>query len=173
MLVPDKLRKIVVFIGIKKSGGFQPRATGFVVSYFEHGGRFDYLVTAEHVVAGLQSAGHEIFLRFNTNDGKSVDVEVPAKSWVFHPKSEIDATDVAVAPLFIEGESEIARLPLNHPTDSCILATAASLEQDGVKIGEGSEVFILGLFRNHYGADRNIPIVRVGNIAAQHCRWKD
>jgi hypothetical protein len=166
MLVPDYLRKIVVFIGIKKSGRFLPRATGFVVSHYEDDGHFDYLVTAEHVVSGLQTEGHKIFLRFNTKDGKSGEVEVPSESWVFHPESEIEATDVAVAPLCIEGESEIRRLPLNHPSDSSVLATIESLEKDGVKIGEGSEVFILGLFKNHFGEDRNIPIIRMGNIAA-------
>jgi hypothetical protein len=33
-------------------------------------------------------------------------------------------------------------------------------------IGQGDEVFIIGLFSNHPGKLRNIPIVRVGNIAA-------
>jgi hypothetical protein len=33
-------------------------------------------------------------------------------------------------------------------------------------IGIGDEVFLTGLFVNHLGKKRNIPIVRVGNIAA-------
>jgi hypothetical protein len=33
-------------------------------------------------------------------------------------------------------------------------------------IGIGDEVFMVGLFRNHLGRDRNEPIIRVGNIAA-------
>jgi len=32
-------------------------------------------------------------------------------------------------------------------------------------IGVGDEIFITGLFRSHFGNERNIPIVRVGNIA--------
>jgi hypothetical protein len=33
------------------------------------------------------------------------------------------------------------------------------------KIGLGDEVFVVGLFRSHYGLQRNIPIIRVGNIS--------
>ncbi len=33
-------------------------------------------------------------------------------------------------------------------------------------IGIGNEVFVTGLFKHHFGGRRNIPIVRVGNIAA-------
>lgn len=33
-------------------------------------------------------------------------------------------------------------------------------------IGIGDEVFMTGLFTNHSGKEKNIPIVRIGNIAA-------
>ena len=33
-------------------------------------------------------------------------------------------------------------------------------------VGLGDEVFITGLFKHHSGVKRNIPIVRVGNLAA-------
>ena len=33
-------------------------------------------------------------------------------------------------------------------------------------IGIGDELFMTGLFINHFGANKNIPIVRVGNISA-------
>ena len=32
-------------------------------------------------------------------------------------------------------------------------------------IGVGDEVFLTGLFANHIGQQRNLPIIRVGNIA--------
>jgi hypothetical protein len=34
------------------------------------------------------------------------------------------------------------------------------------EIGIGDEVFLTGLFRHHFGSRKNIPIVRVGNLAA-------
>src|SRR5262249_20043949 len=33
-------------------------------------------------------------------------------------------------------------------------------------IGLGAQIAIVGLFRSHYGKNRNVPIVRVGNISA-------
>ena len=33
-------------------------------------------------------------------------------------------------------------------------------------IGIGDEVFLIGLFSQHYGSQRNVPLLRVGNIAA-------
>jgi hypothetical protein len=33
-------------------------------------------------------------------------------------------------------------------------------------MGRGGDIAILGLFRSHYGKNRNIPIVRAGHIAA-------
>ncbi len=35
-----------------------------------------------------------------------------------------------------------------------------------LSIGAGEEVAIVGLFRSHYGQERNIPIVRIGHISA-------
>ena len=32
--------------------------------------------------------------------------------------------------------------------------------------GVGDDIFIVGLFRSHYGNERNFPVVRVGNLAA-------
>lgn len=34
------------------------------------------------------------------------------------------------------------------------------------EVGLGEEVFVVGLFRHHHGNDKNIPIVRVGNLAS-------
>jgi len=33
-------------------------------------------------------------------------------------------------------------------------------------IGAGDEIFLTGLFANHLGQHKNLPIVRCGNIAA-------
>jgi len=33
------------------------------------------------------------------------------------------------------------------------------------EVGLGDEVFITGMFRHHHGTRKNIPIIRVGNIA--------
>ena len=43
-------------------------------------------------------------------------------------------------------------------------ATDSVIEKEGIGIGD--EIFITGLFGYHPGAKKNIPIVRIGHIAA-------
>jgi hypothetical protein len=91
--------KCVAFIGIKKDGRFQPRATAFVIRYKEDQHDFDHLVTAEHVIAGLLSRGHDIWLRFNIKNGDGVEVRLDDPSrFRFHPNNDQEPTDVAVSP---------------------------------------------------------------------------
>ena len=61
--ITDKALKAVGFIGIKSTGKFLPRATCFFVRQTTEQHRFDHLVTAEHVVSGLLTKGHDIWLR--------------------------------------------------------------------------------------------------------------
>src|ERR1700730_13738833 len=68
----DIALKCVAFIGIKKDGKFQPRATAFFVRYVEEQHFFDHLVTAEHVISGLKN--HDIWLRANLLNGKAEDI---------------------------------------------------------------------------------------------------
>jgi hypothetical protein len=44
-----------------------------------------------------------------------------------------------------------------------VAGTADVLVREKIRLGE--ELFIVGLFRDHHGVNRNIPIIRVGNIA--------
>ena len=38
--------------------------------------------------------------------------------------------------------------------------------RDELQVGLGDELFFVGLFKEHSGLKRNVPIVRAGNIAA-------
>ena len=59
-----------------------------------------------------------------------------------------------------------------HILDACdhlIFSDALSLDIERIKeadIGLGDEVFIAGLFKHHHGDSKNIPIIRIGNLAA-------
>jgi hypothetical protein len=162
MFVDDNVRKCVFFLGTKENGKFQPRATAFVVAIAdtEQGG-FRYLVTAEHVVSGLLSRQKEIWLRSNLKDGTAREVHISPEHWWFHPDNEASPTDVAVAGVVFLNDEEYLAIPLNGPYGM----SATSQMLDARAIGVGHEVFVTGLFRSHYGNQRNIPIVRVGNIA--------
>lgn len=170
MRVPDKVIKSVAFIGIVESGEFRPRATGFFVSYEFMQHRFMALVTAEHVISGLLTANRKLYARVNLINGDVAVVPIPIDRWRFYPDKE-NRSDVAACPM---GEYAIAedngeRVAFDVMTLALNGKNAIPCTSDVIRrheIGIGEEVFIVGLFRSHYGKERNLPIVRVGNLAA-------
>ena len=161
MLVPERIRKCVLFLGIKQEDHFHPRATAFAVEIDDQNYRWRYLVTAEHVVARSLALGQDLWLRVNTVGADPAEIRIDASSWYFHPNSAEAATDVAVCPISFDRSEEIDPVPIHGPRS--VAATRAVI--DDVRIGVGDEVIVAGLFRSHYGQQRNVPIVRVGNVA--------
>src|SRR5262245_57097147 len=97
---PDRIKKAVLFVGIRDGGRFVPKATAFKCAY-EYGGlTFGHLVTAEHVVSGLLSKGHEIWIRVNMKNGEGGEFPVPSAAFSYYPDKpgKSDPSDVAVVP---------------------------------------------------------------------------
>jgi hypothetical protein len=162
MLVPQEARRCVLFLGTKDDKGkFRPRATAFHASMTQEGFTIRYLVTAEHVVSGLLSRGFDVWARFNLTDGTASEAKFDPRAWYFHPDNENNPTDVAVAPIVVHPNEDFMSVGL--------LGAAPMVATDEViqaaRIGTGDEVAIIGLFRSHHGNERNVPIVRIGNIA--------
>jgi len=168
MQVHENIRKGVVFLGWRHADGkFSPRATGFIVSTLdeEYGGAFMHVVTAQHCVGRLYEPDkhgnqRDVRISVNRRDGEPPDlISLKFIDWWFHPDAT-NAIDVA-----------IALLPLNEQIHDYNHGTLAAVELSeqlikDKEIGVGDEIFIVGLFRKHSGRQRNIPIVRIGNIAA-------
>lgn len=160
MLVPNTALRSVVFIGdINSEGAFTPRATGFLVRAGEGlpgSVFFHYLVTAEHVISGMVTKRMSIHCRINLKNGEVSTFPLSHDEWWFHPDTSEHQTDVAVLPLNLRTDLvDHDYIPLiNRPVHIDRIP----------RLGE--EVFIMGLFKNHYGEQRNVPIVRIGNIAA-------
>jgi hypothetical protein len=162
MLIPDGIRKCVVYLGIEVSDGdfrkISYRGTGFCMAVPAEKvppAWFGYIVTAKHVAIHFKDK--EFYVRANTPDGRSIDIKAPKETkWFFHPTD--DAADVAicrfdVSPGIIDAQS---------------IPPTAIVREDTRKLlglGVGEQVFIVGLFVYHKGNKKNIPIVRVGNIA--------
>jgi hypothetical protein len=169
MYVPDEVRKSVVFLGYKNMDGmYEFAGTGFFVSRIigkegptfipSQGRGFSYLVTAKHVIDGIRDKNADMVgVRVNFRDGQARWVETDLSAWLFHP-TESDSVDVAVMRVTIPPEVDHT----TSPYGSCATEEIIKL----TNIGTGDEVFLAGLFANHYGTRKNIPIVRVGNIAA-------
>ncbi|MCH8316310.1 MAG: hypothetical protein IIA64_10090 [Planctomycetes bacterium] len=167
MNVPSDVRKCVVFLGRDTDHGIRWCATGFFVvvsqpaeddeadSQYSH----SYLITARHVIDGIRDLSHEgrVYVRLNLTSGGIKTVESQLSDWRFHPTKEVDAAALLVPKSWLK--------ELDHS-----MLTEYSIADDAVVqdhgIGPGQDVFITGLFINHYGQRRNIPIIRVGNIAA-------
>lgn len=167
MNVPPDIRKCVVFLGRDSDHGRRWCATGFFVVVRPSAEDEDsdaqswhiYLITARHVVDGLRgnSPNGKMIIRMNLTSGGIRIVESDVNDWRFHPTREVDAAALLVPESWLE-ELDYAMVPENLVADDVVV-------QDH-DIGPGQDVFITGLFINHYGQHRNIPIIRVGNIAA-------
>jgi hypothetical protein len=98
-------------------------------------------------------------LRFNKRSGEADFVDLPKPhDWLTLKDKEID---VAALPLDPDGwlkEVEFVPVPFeNLCTDEVISSE---------DIGIGDDLLVTGLFSNHPGSERNIPIVRSGIISA-------
>jgi hypothetical protein len=169
-LNPETLQ-CVAFIGIKKESKFLPRATCFFVSCGEGGSDFLHLVTAEHVISRITSLGQDLWLRVNV-DGPEGVVEIlipdPASKFYYHPDNATEAADVAILPFTSTQTDDQTGNTYNLAIRSLLLTDDAGGFLPGKEYTDSwiGLVGIIGLFRSHHGANKNIPIVRVGNISA-------
>ena len=159
MLVPDEIRKSVVFLLYRdKNQNLNFAGTGFFVGEEIDFNIFIYLVTAKHVVVGIKrnSVDGKVYIRINDNQDGSQLIESNIDSWSEHPTdSSVDVSVLRWAPL--------------EKFDYIFLYTSLVATDEVIRqnsIGLGDEVFIAGMFVSHKGKKRNIPIVRVGNISA-------
>ncbi len=164
MRISDHVRDCAVFIGlVNDRGNFVPYGTGVCVLFHEYGWGFPYIVTARHVVKSIP--GDIIYVRINTQSTILEIVPFPKRQTMFHPSHIGDGHRrkyIDVAALRIEFGS--------HHHDHVTWVTSEDFCSDRIivscNIGIGDEVIIAGAFFGHIGETRNIPIIRVGNIAA-------
>jgi hypothetical protein len=173
MRVPDEIRKSVLFIGtLEDPDNPKWRATGYIVAVPDvmitktwkhekvHGTTsypFRFLATARHVAEKLE--GEEFALRVNKVGGGVAVIHGPADTkWWYHP-TEKEHVDAALA-MFLPEELENLDLFTVHLD---FFADEQKIEE--MHIGAGDEVFITGLFTKVTKTSRNVPIVRIGNLA--------
>jgi hypothetical protein len=160
MQIPDEILKCVAFLACKRNSGYVSGGTVFFVGYpntADDGVVAPYAVTARHVIEEIGNRGDgNAYCRLNTRQGGVTFLPVPISSWVFNDDLRID---VAAAPI-----------PLNSETcDHKVLPLTTFITSDIIsryELGIGDDLFFPGLFTQRPGEDRNLPIVRIGNIAA-------
>lgn len=165
MQLPPEIRKCVCYVGVARDAATRLNGTAFLVSLpaSKECGRHKYhvyAVTAKHVLVPEYTAEadkrpwDEIWLEINTKDGGVQSVEVPLDDWV-----RVDGSDVAVAPVV---PSQAVFDYLHYPIQSA--ATRAFMTENRVFPGE--DVVMSGLLVHHPGESHNLPIIRIGNLAA-------
>jgi len=173
MQIPDEIRKCVGFVCYKTADGIKLAGTAFFVGVPWEGSQrsFVYVVTAKHIIDAIETRSVDkiAYLRMNLKDKGAGFIPAAIDKWVSHPReSNVDVAALPWAPS--EAKFDYLSLPVKY-----------ALTEDIIKqenIGAGDDVFLVGLFVNHFGSERNLPIIRVGNIASMpeekvHTRYGD
>ena len=158
MKVPDEIRKCVAFLEFQSGTARHVAGTVFFVIIGTTGEEFVYAVTAKHVIEKIRknSCDGRSYFRMNPRNGQNREAQAELHRWLYHPTDP--TTDLAILE-WTANEFDMLTWP--------IMANAAIGPQvNELKIGVGDETFTIGLFYKHHGTRRNIPIVRIGNIAA-------
>jgi hypothetical protein len=135
-----------------------PYATGFFVSVpceALAGNEMYYFVTAKHVAHDLKD--RETYFSVNRKGGGTTH-QVPRleAAWYLHPTDQ--NADVAVI--------QVALSAVLHDLSLVPIASFGMPQRlKELNIGIGDEVHSIGLFSPFPGQDKNVPIVRFGNIS--------
>ncbi len=162
MLIPDEIRKCVAFLMYRDATRFKFAGTCFFVatplSEDPKKPNFMYIVTAAHVIRVMKekSVDGKAYVRLNFPDSTVKVSPTPLEAWLSHPTDP--TVDIAVLPRKPPPGADYLVYPMDR------FATEDAISKEGIGLGE--EVFVVGLFHEHVGKKRNIPIIRVGNIAA-------
>lgn len=174
MRVPDIVLKSAVFLGLDGPTGKEYGGTGYIISVdygpgyvftsedagFNKGIRYPlmFLATAAHVAEKLEAT--DFYIRANRRHGALAEIKVEEGSvrWWYHA-TERDAVDAAVMvlPVGTMFATDIVPIPVTGFVSKQII--------DNSNLGIGDEVFVAGLFKNAKGTSKNIPIIRIGNVA--------
>lgn len=163
---PAELLKCVVFLAYKDQEG-KPHFAGSAF-WVSRAGPKDtpeyrpaYLVTAAHVVDKIRSDGADkrVWVRINTKSGGQDSFDTPLTCWIANQDKNVDVAVLKIG----NGEYDHEAWPL----ELCVINGQFNTRESGDRnIELGDEICFAGLFYPHPGQRRNLPIVRVGTVAA-------
>ncbi len=173
MRIHTNLLKSVFFIGFHDHDKQQYTPIGSAVYLCNNEATQGYVVTAAHVINGLKDQGvAEVDIFINSHTNKVLLKNENGDSQYAPPKA-ICKTDINDWKIDAHDETvDVSYYPINFSgelIDSIAIKFDACMDDEIFKkqeIGLGEEVVITGLFHHHSGNQKNIPIVRVGNLAS-------
>ncbi len=87
MRVDDQIRKSIVYVGDANEKPFLPHGTGFIAITFIDDFGYQSVVTARHVLEGIEP---DVHLRLNRLDGGAQVIPLQREMWRDHPSGEVD-----------------------------------------------------------------------------------
>lgn len=159
MRVDDTIRKTVVYVGDANGKSFVPHGTGFVAVSYIDGAAFQSIVTARHVIEGIEP---DIHLRINTLDGEVKIIALRKSDFHQHSSGTVDL--VACPTVIPVDRFAISHLDVEEP--ELMFEDYAPKNGADPEFGLGDEVIVVGMFQQRIGQSKNIPIIRSGTIAA-------
>ena len=151
---PAEFVKATVFVGLEVNDRFIPVGTGFLVNVDlpSRNAHARFVATAHHLLNMVP--GEFIWVRMNRRDGGCSSVKIEKSIAFINSKNDL---------ILLNWHWDIAifdqqAIPLNRPE-----YVKQSEYYDIVDIGD--EVVTVGLYSTHYGEQKNLPVVRVGNIS--------
>lgn len=155
MKTDERVKKCVAYIQYQMANGeYKNAGTVFFIMRDKLKYKYVYAVTAKHVVDAVASLGYDkIFFRLNIGNSTQM-FTIDLNKWIYPDDKNVD---IAITPFNFSTDFDHLYFPESSFLDE------EKIKQNGIDCGD--EVFITGLFKHHFGEKKNIPIVRVGNIA--------
>ena len=162
MQIHSHVLKCAVYLCLKTERDYIPIGTGFIVNYTDDDLDFGYIITCSHVVKPRLKDGSrnesDIWLSINTKEGPPRYIKTTRGDWTPH----IDGVDACVIGCddSWDNDNQLDTGPLSQG----VIGTPEKETRAGMALGDG--VFLAGLFVGRPGERKNIPVVRVANIAS-------
>ena len=163
MLLDERILNCVAFVagGGDTEDGTVRGTAFFIIHPIQDTNRgFLYCVTARHVVEKAAERDGHAYFRLNRQDGTYEWQKTGFADWEMHDDERVD---VAVLSLNWSHEDTFNKF------DHRAIGTDTFLTNELIesfKILPGENLFFPGLLVSHPGTRRNIPILRIGSIAA-------
>ncbi len=183
--IPEAHLKSVFFLCIDKRGEDgvirrEPAATGFFVRVplkVDTGTlRVEYLVTARHCIleARREAVDGKLYVRFNLKSGTFTEIETNIDDWISHSKADVAALwagntkrPVGLSPREVDAGALSVEQFVGPGPHYEFVGKVDVMGDEPLHIAPnvGYEVYFPGLFSQHYGKERNLPIARFGQIS--------
>jgi hypothetical protein len=168
MQVDSGIPKCIGFLGAQNARGFGAEGTAFFVFVTQEELDFTYMVTCRHVVRPFDPSRSsdpnpaKIWVRAATKRGHPPRlIETIRGDWICHPDRTVDIC----AHIYDHVKWDSDDVMDIHRLEIGTIVLRRELE-DTVGLSLGDEVFIPSVFVGRVGETQNIPVIRIGNIAA-------